>query len=105
MWILKTIRLHIIKKKTNKEKNRKTTTKTEYYAYVTYEVDGKEYSNIKLEDVSSGLSAGDKITIYYDERNPTRIDDHMLEPQKTTMIVASGGVFFILFGIFTLRRR
>lgn len=93
------------KRKGKKTKNKRTVTTTKYTAHVTYEVDGKVYSGIELENVSSWLKAGDTITIYYDENDPTRIDDRLPNSTRTMIIIAVAGVIFLIFGVYNLRSR
>lgn len=53
--------------------NGKRTTKTKYTAYVTYEIDGKTYSNIKISNADGAryLTEGTNVMIYYHKNKPT----------------------------------
>ena len=46
---------------------------TSFVAYVTYEVDGVLYKDIKLDYWAAGMSEGDEIQILYDQRTPSVI--------------------------------
>ena len=44
---------------------------TDYTVFISYEVDGERYENVKLSYYTSTMSIGGKVTIYYDPLNPT----------------------------------
>ena len=41
--------------------------------FVSYEINGIEFNDIKLRETDSSLSKGDNVTIYYKENNPEDI--------------------------------
>ena len=50
----------------------KTTSKRVYNAYVTYSIDNKTFSNVKLPTYNSSMKEGQTITITYDYRQPEK---------------------------------
>lgn len=46
---------------------------TEHRVYVTYEVDGKVFPNVRLSYYSSDMYEGKEITLYYDPINPGNV--------------------------------
>ena len=71
-------------------------TKTEYTAYLNYEVNGVNYSNVKLESGASNLSDGQSVVIYYNSKQPREIALKLSDPGtvKTSMTIV-GFVFLI----------
>lgn len=72
--------------------------------YVTYTVDGKEYTS-QLSGDTSNLSVGDRITIYYNQKHP---EQATRKAENLTVLILVGIVaFFIIDFIITiiLRRK
>lgn len=44
---------------------------TDYTVFVSYEVDGKKYENVKLSYYTSSMRIGNPVTIYCDPENPS----------------------------------
>lgn len=68
--------------------------------YVTYEVDGKEYSNVKL-GYETGAAEGYQISIYYDKDNPEIIVNKNFTVQNVTVGICIA-VVLIIAGIVAL---
>lgn len=53
--------------------NKKRGSETRYKAYVTYEIDGKTYSNIEISDSNGAeyLTEGTNVRLYYHKDKPT----------------------------------
>lgn len=72
--------------------------------YVTYTVDGKEYTS-ELHGDTSNLNIGDKITIYYNQKHP---EQTTRKAENTTILIFVGiAAFFVIDFIITiiLRRK
>lgn len=70
--------------------------------YVTYTVDGKEYTS-NLQGDTSNLNIGDKITIYYNKNNPNQV---IRKAENTTVLIFVGiAAFFVIDFIITLYLR
>lgn len=72
--------------------------------YVTYTVDGKEYTS-QLSGDTSNLSVGDRITIYYNQKHP---EQAARKAENTTILIFVGiAAFFVIDIIITiiLRRK
>ncbi|MFI3252227.1 MAG: DUF3592 domain-containing protein [bacterium] len=65
-----------------------------YRVYVTYEVDGIEYKNVRLNTYNSSMVIGTRVTFKYLESDPSSIYVH----DQTSMILnyAVPGVFFTI---------
>jgi uncharacterized membrane protein len=75
---------------------------TSHEVYINYEVNGRQYSNIRLSTYIAGMHEGQEITIYYDSDNPTRIS---LGGVGSTVAMAAFliiPIVFILIGVVPL---
>lgn len=75
--------------------------KTSHRAYVTYEVDGVRYEDIRLSYYSSSMRIGKKITLYYDPLNPTEVKVAG-ESKFVKIITLVMGSIFALVGFFII---
>lgn len=64
-----------------------------YDAYVSYTVNGVNYDNVKIPEVSSSIETGDQLTIYYDPENPL---DARLKTGSTLNIPRIIGIIIIM---------
>lgn len=83
----------------------KTRIRTEYIAYVTYDVDGITYSNIPIKNGARKFSGGQTITIYYNSENPVQISTSLPDGGPVRIIFIGVGVFATAFGGYTLYKR
>lgn len=62
---------------------------THHDVYVTYEVNGTVYEDIHFDKYSSDMKYGDKVTIYYDPKNPKYIKS---KTNTFSLIIFWGGI-------------
>lgn len=77
-------------------------TETKYIAYVSYEVDGRQYTNVRLESGASGFSEGSNITIYYNSKKPNDIATNIPNPAGTKTMMTILGLVFVGAGALLL---
>lgn len=75
-----------------------TTDSEVFILYVNYEVDGKEYKDIKAGEYAEFHSIGDTIKIVVNPNNPREI---LQDSDMFTGILSIAGVFIAIFGIVT----
>lgn len=68
-----------------------------YKVYVTYEVNGKSYTGLYHDD-NVGEIEGQKVTVYYDPKNPKRIKDGRILSKYFVFFVGVGGAMFLIGG-------
>ena len=56
--------------RTGTRKHRRYRTTTHHDAYVSYTIDGVNYDNVKIPNVSGSVNRGDTLTLYYDPKEP-----------------------------------
>ncbi|MDD6488533.1 MAG: DUF3592 domain-containing protein [Clostridia bacterium] len=74
-------------------RSRRRTTR-HYDAYVSYTVNNVNYTDVKISNVSSSVSKGDLLTIYYNPSNPS---DCRLKTSSSSRQVS-----YVMWGIITL---
>jgi len=75
---------------------------TDYTVYVTYTVDGKEYTDIPLDSYHAGMNEGDTVAIKYNPNNPSEI---ITAGSLTKLIMIGFGVLVILVGVVLFFKR
>lgn len=78
-----------------------TRTYTRYRIYVTFEVDGTDYSGLYVEDVSSPQGEGTPVTVYYDPINPNRFNNGESLSYKSFVFIVFG-VIILALGLYLL---
>ena len=69
----------------------------EYTVYVSYEIDGKKYENVRFPVYDSSMKKGDEVEILYQSSNPENIAEGNVAGNAVIMIVA--GAVFALIGL------
>lgn len=77
----------------NRSKKRNETNHT---VYVTYEVDGKTYENVRLSYYTSSMYVGKGITLYYNPQNPGNIKVEEGMTVVTVLTSVMGGIFALV---------
>lgn len=75
------------------------TTRTNYTAYVSYEVDGVQYSDVKITKGASKLTEGTSVILYYHKYRPSWIQVDKYSASEGTAMRVIG---YILCGISVL---
>ena len=94
------ISTYTTRSRTGTGKHRRYRTVTHYNAYVSYNVNGVNYNNIKISDVSSSTKKGDTLIVYYDPQNPS--DARLKSDTSVRWIPYTVSSLFIIVGVFVL---
>ncbi|MDD6488531.1 MAG: DUF3592 domain-containing protein, partial [Clostridia bacterium] len=102
------INTYTTRSRTGTGRHRRYRTTTHYNAYVSYNVNGTDYST-EFKDVSSSVRVGDNMTIYYDPLNPNdaRIKSYLpdsLVAYGLLSVLIIGGVVIVIVAIRQKRR-
>lgn len=81
--------------------------KTHHRVYVTYEVDGKRYEDVRLGTYTSGMYEGKVIDLYYDEDEPGNVRYISNFPTVLVIMLFMGGIFALVGGsllVYTIKK-
>lgn len=87
-----------------------TTTSRDYTAYVTYEVNGMEYSNVEIRKDADELTEGTTTLMYYHKDRPSYIRVNKYDSSEGTfmrvigIVLAIAAVFIFLFNSGIIRK-
>ncbi len=76
--------------------------RSDFTAWVTYEVDGVKYTNIKLSEGAGRLTEGAYEIIYYHQDDPTLVRAYIEDRSMHHIILKVVGGIFCFFGFFGL---
>ncbi|MGN1457246.1 MAG: DUF3592 domain-containing protein [Acutalibacteraceae bacterium] len=89
------VHTYTTRSRTGTGKHRRYRTTTHHDAYVSYTIDGVNYDNVKIPNVSGSVNRGDTLTLYYDPQKPgyARLKSN---PADTWMSIGILSIFVIV---------